>query len=341
MKQTRSNIDQLNSAQRKAVKSIDTPLLVLAGAGSGKTSVITQKMAWLINECEYPPQSIYAVTFTNKAAREMQSRVGPLIGGGAKSRKPHISTFHQLGLSIIHAHTEAAERKKGFSILDEKDSGGILKDIMLNDSISDELLAIFQQQISSWKSLAISPDEAKGLAQSKQEQKLAEIFQRYQSALRSYNALDFDDLITLPVTLLKTNTSILERWQNKVRYLLVDEYQDTNIGQYELVKLLVGNSHGLCVVGDDDQSIYTWRGANPENLHQLSSDFKGLDIVKLEQNYRSTNTILNCANALISHNSHLFEKKLWSKKGLGEAVQIQSLGLRGNRKRIYLQSNPG
>lgn len=325
MQQSRSNISQLNSAQRAAVKQIDTPLLVLAGAGSGKTSVITQKIAWLINECQYPAQNIFAVTFTNKAAREMQARITPLINKSRKSRGPSVSTFHQLGLRILHAHTEDAGRKKGFSILDERDSAAILKDIMLNDSISDELLNLYQQQISNWKSHAIEPDEALLLAKSGPEQKLVEIYRRYQSALRSYNATDFDDLIALPVTLLKTNAEILQRWQRRVRYLLVDEYQDTNIGQYQLVKLLVGDSNGLCVVGDDDQSIYTWRGANPENLNQLSVDFPGLNIVKLEQNYRSTNTILNCANSLISNNSHLFEKKLWSEKGLGDPVHIERL----------------
>ena len=325
MNPQQSDISHLNSAQRAAVKYIDTPLLVLAGAGSGKTSVITQKIAWLVNQCQYPAQSVYAVTFTNKAAREMQARVGKLVAANQKGKRPQVSTFHQLGLRILHMHTEQAGRKKGFSILDERDAAAILKDILLNDSISDELLNIFQQQISSWKSHAIEPDEAQQQAQSVQEHKLVEIYRRYQKALQSYNAVDFDDLIALPVQLFKKENDILKKWQHKVRYLLVDEYQDTNIGQYELVKLLVGDRNGLCVVGDDDQSIYTWRGANPENLNQLSKDFKDLNIIKLEQNYRSTNTILNCANTLISNNSHLFEKKLWSEKGLGEPIHVQNL----------------
>lgn len=325
MSQPTSSISHLNSAQRAAVKYVDTPLLVLAGAGSGKTSVITQKIGWLVNEYQYPPSSVYAVTFTNKAAREMQGRVAKLVKSNQKGQKPQVSTFHQLGLKILYIHTEQAGRKKGFSILDERDSAAILKDILLNDSISDELLNIFQQQISTWKSHAVQPDEALQQAQSAKEQQLVEIFRRYQKALQSYNAVDFDDLIALPVQLFKTHPEILQKWQHKVRYLLVDEYQDTNIGQYELVKLLVGESNGLCVVGDDDQSIYTWRGANPENLNQLAEDFKGLNIIKLEQNYRSTNTILNCANTLIANNSHLFEKKLWSEKGLGDPIHVQSL----------------
>lgn len=319
-----SPISVLNQQQQLAVKHLGSPLLVLAGAGSGKTSVITQKIAWLVRENGMPAASITAVTFTNKAAREMRGRVQALLPNS--QRAPQIGTFHQLGLKIIQQHTDEAGRKAGFSILDEQDAASILKDILLRaNSDDDAALRMLQNQISQWKGQCTLPSSLQGTASSKQEERWIQAYERYQQAMQSYNALDFDDLLLIPVALLRRNKTILDRWQQRVRYLLVDEYQDTNVAQYELMKLLVGERNCLCVVGDDDQSIYTWRGANPENLQQLSADFKDLRVIKLEQNYRSTNSILTCANQLISHNEHLFEKKLWSKKGTGAAIKVERL----------------
>lgn len=306
------------------MKYIGSPLLVLAGAGSGKTSVITRKIHWLISQCDFKAHQIAAVTFTNKAAREMRERVQKLLSGD--SRGLQISTFHQLGLKIIQRELQHVKRKAGFSILDDQDSQAILKDILLNDSDSAQaLLDLCRQQISFWKSHCFTPKQAEAQASSPQEVRIAASYARYEQALASYNAVDFDDLIFLPVKLLNENEQVRQRWQQRIRYLLVDEYQDTNESQYRLVQLLVGDRSGLCVVGDDDQSIYTWRGANPENLQQLSNDFPGLKVIKLEQNYRSTNRILRSANQLIANNNHIFEKQLWSEKGLGSHICIQQV----------------
>ncbi|NNM12072.1 MAG: UvrD-helicase domain-containing protein [Pseudomonadales bacterium] len=315
---------QLNPAQRDAVRYVDGPLLVLAGAGSGKTSVITRKIQYLVRECEMPARQVTAVTFTNKAAREMRARARALLGDDAKGLQ--VSTFHQLGLKILQRELPLAGRKSGFSILDDQDSTAILKDLLLRDGdIASTLLDICRNQISHWKSHAVSPASLQGKADSVQEARIAEVYARYERALASYNAVDFDDLIAIPVRILAEHEEVLKRWQSRIRYLLVDEYQDTNVCQYMLVQQLVGERSGLCVVGDDDQSIYAWRGANPENLKQLAKDFKGLKVIKLEQNYRSTNRILQSANALIANNDHLFEKKLWSEKGQGDAIVVQQL----------------
>jgi len=317
-------LHSLNADQQAAVRYVSGPVLVLAGAGSGKTSVITRKIRWLVTECDLNARHIAAVTFTNKAAREMRSRAQALLGSA--SRGLQISTFHQLGLRIIQRELPLARRKAGFSILDDQDSKALLKDILLNDSDSAEtLLDLCQQQISRWKSNATSPAQAEPTATNKQEHRMVEVFKRYERALASYNAVDFDVVISIPVRILGEDESARARWQKRIRCLLVDEYQDTNTGQYQLVQLIVGDRSGLCVVGDDDQSIYTWRGANPENLQQLSADFKGLKVIKLEQNYRSTNRILRSANQLIANNDHLFEKKLWSEKGLGEPISVVQL----------------
>lgn len=312
----------LNPAQKEAVRYIDGPLLVLAGAGSGKTSVITRKIAYLIQACGYRAHHIAAVTFTNKAAREMKQRVGSLLQGSS-SRGLTVCTFHHLGLKIIQREAQALGRKSGFSIFDDQDSKALLKDLLLDHSdAAANLVDICQQQISNWKNSCLSPAAVVGTAESPQEERIVELYRRYEQALTSYNAVDFDDLITLPVQLLENNEQVRERWQNKIRYLLVDEYQDTNTSQYRLVQLIVGNRGKLTVVGDDDQSIYSWRGANPENLVQLEADFMGLKVVKLEQNYRSTNRILRAANTLIDNNPHIYDKKLWSEKGLGDTIQV-------------------
>ena len=313
---------KLNPGQNQAVNYISGPCLVLAGAGSGKTRVITNKIAYLVRECDLPARYIAAVTFTNKAAREMKERVAQTLGK-KEARGLKVSTFHTLGLNIIKSEVLTLGLKPGFSLFDDKDSMALLKDLTANELDGDkEQLALLQSCISNWKNDLILPEQLKSRAISAGEREFAEFYQRYHNNLRAYNALDFDDLILLPTLLLQTNQSVRQKWQNKIRYLLVDEYQDTNTSQYELVRLLVGERARFTVVGDDDQSIYSWRGARPQNLVLLQKDFPSLKVVKLEQNYRSSGRILHCANILIQNNPHVFEKKLFSELGYGEPLNI-------------------
>ena len=273
---------QLNPQQHKAVHYIDGPLLVLAGAGSGKTSVITQKIAYLIEQCGYSAHHIAAVTFTNKAAREMKGRVGKLVKGKA-SHGLTVSTFHNLGLNIIRREIKTLGFKSGFSIFDQDDAKALLKDLMMRESQLDaDHVDLVQHQISDWKNNLMCPAMAASKAQSTGEEIMAMLYQRYTQALRAYNSVDFDDLILIPAQLFRDNPEILQKWQRQIRYLLVDEYQDTNTAQYKLVKYLVGDRGGLTVVGDDDQSIYAWRGARPENLIKLGEDYPSLNLIKLE-----------------------------------------------------------
>jgi ATP-dependent DNA helicase Rep len=318
-------LDGLNKPQREAVKYIDSPLLVLAGAGSGKTSVITRKIAYLIEHCGFSARNIAAVTFTNKAAREMRDRVGQLVPKTA-SKGLRVSTFHTLGLDIIRHHLKEAGLKPGFSILDSEDSLRILKELCVqSNDMALEQLELARNQISSFKNQLISPEQAISLAETTGEARIARLYLHYRDAVKAYNAVDFDDLILIPVQLFEDYSEILEHWRNRIRYLLVDEYQDTNECQYELVKRLVQNRGKLTVVGDDDQSIYAWRGARPENLAQLQEDFPDLKVVKLEQNYRSSGRILASANAVIGNNPHVFDKSLWSELGIGDPIRVSLL----------------
>ncbi len=315
-------VTTLNPPQTEAVRYIDGPLLVLAGAGSGKTSVITRKIAYLINDCGLSARHIAAVTFTNKAAREMKERAARLVKG-KEARGLTVSTFHNLGLNMIRRELRHFGFKPGFSILDAEDSRALLRELILRDGDLDaDLLDQLQRRISAWKNDLIAPDAALSRAESGGEQTMALLYQRYTEALRAYNAVDFDDLILLPVRLLESDPEALAKWRRRIRYLLVDEYQDTNFSQYRLVKLLTDERGALTVVGDDDQSIYAWRGARPENLVQLQDDFPHLRVVKLEQNYRSTARILRSANRLIDNNPHVFSKSLWSELGLGEPIRV-------------------
>ena len=313
---------QLNPQQQAAVRYIDSPLLVLAGAGSGKTSVITNKIAWLIERCDYQPMHIAAVTFTNKAAREMRDRVGKMLKGQS-TRGLIISTFHHLGLSIIRRECGHLNLKSRFSIFDQQDSQSLIRDILLRDvDPADDQIKQLVSMISQWKNDLVLPAQALAAADNQDSMLAARVYETYQRSLNAYNAVDFDDLILLPVTLFQQHPEVLEKWQRRIRYLLVDEYQDTNASQYLLVKLLVGGRGSLTVVGDDDQSIYSWRGARPENLELLQSDYPDLKLIKLEQNYRSSNTILQAANALIANNPHVFEKALWSELGNGNSIRV-------------------
>ncbi|MCG8051160.1 MAG: DNA helicase Rep [Candidatus Thiodiazotropha endolucinida] len=314
-------MSDLNPRQQQAVNYIDTPLLVLAGAGSGKTRVITTKISYLIKRCGLNPQQITAVTFTNKAAREMKERVAKTLGD--QQQLPRISTFHNLGLNIVRQELKTLGYRPGFSIFDQQDSAGLLKDLLRKQNLGDDsVVNAAQWTISAWKNDLITPEQALQLAENDLQQGQALLYAAYQRSLKAFNAVDFDDLILLPVNLFRTHPEVLDQWQDRIRYLLVDEYQDTNQAQYELVKQLAGVRAAFTVVGDDDQSIYAWRGARPENLARLQADFPSLKLIKLEQNYRSSGRILRSANHLISKNPHVFEKKLWSELGLGPELRV-------------------
>nr|WP_298411371.1 DNA helicase Rep [uncultured Halomonas sp.] len=318
----KQRLAKLNPRQQEAVRYIDGPCLVLAGAGSGKTSVITSKIAYLVQECGMSARKIAAVTFTNKAAREMKERVGQLLQG----REGHgltVSTFHTLGLNIIRAELKTLGYKPGFSLFDPEDAKALLRDLMNKDAQVDaDQINRVQSQISTWKNDLILPGPALSHAADEDEQYAARLYEVYNRHLKAYNAVDFDDLILLPVVLLQSDPEALARWQRKIHYMLVDEYQDTNVSQYLLVKLLMQERATFTVVGDDDQSIYAWRGARPENLVTLGEDFPRLRVIKLEQNYRSTGVILRAANTLIANNPHVYEKTLWSDMGPGDPIRI-------------------
>lgn len=299
---------RLNPGQQHAVEYVTGPCLVLAGAGSGKTRVITNKIAHLIRHCGYQARHITAVTFTNKASREMKERVAQTLGR-KEARGLFISTFHTLGLEIIKREYAALGMKSNFSLFDDQDQMALLKDLTREWLEEDKtLLQQLVSTISNWKNDLIDPATAAGQARSEQSNIFAHCYALYDRHLRACNVLDFDDLILLPTLLLQRNEQVRERWQQRIRYLLVDEYQDTNTSQYQMVKLLVGNRARFTVVGDDDQSIYSWRGARPQNLVLLKQDFPALQVIKLEQNYRSSQRILRAANILIANNPHVFEK---------------------------------
>ncbi|GAB0150282.1 DNA helicase Rep [Marichromatium sp. PS1] len=312
----------LNPRQRQAVRYTDGPLLVLAGAGSGKTRVITRKIAHLIDHGGLKPRHIRAVTFTNKAAREMRARIGQQLQG-TDTRGLAISTFHTLGLEILRRDPEPAGLRPGFSLLDAQDVESVLKEHLRQSRAPDSIApGALQQRISRWKNDTIGPAEALSRAEDAFEAELAGLYADYERSLRAYNAVDFDDLILAPARLLTECQPVREAWRARIRYLLVDEYQDTNGAQYELVRLLAGPEGAFTVVGDDDQSIYAWRGARPENLARLREDYPRLEIIMLEQNYRSSARILGLANTLIANNPHVFEKRLWSELGPGEPARV-------------------
>ncbi len=312
-------LSKLNPTQREAVKYLGSPLLVLAGAGSGKTGVITHKLAYLVNECGYAPRNVAAITFTNKAANEMKERVGKLLTG-RDAKGMTISTFHALGMLILREDGPLLGYKKQFSIFDSADTGKIISELL--GSPDKQEIRAAQSVMSNWKAAFLTPEHATSLAENEEQQRLALLYGRYQETLRAYQSVDFDDLIRLPVELFKTHAEALQRWQHRFRYLLIDEYQDTNDCQYQMMKLLAGDRAALTVVGDDDQAIYAWRGASVANLHNLQKDYPTLRVIKLEQNYRSSQRILQSANHLIKNNTKLFEKNLWSEHGPGDPVRV-------------------
>jgi ATP-dependent DNA helicase Rep len=314
-------LSKLNAPQREAVTYLDGPLLVLAGAGSGKTRVITQKIAHLIERCGFQPQHIAAITFTNKAASEMRERVSQLLPG-VSLQALTVSTFHALGARILRQEAKALQLKPGFSIFDAADAAGVIAELS-GDSDKGRVRAL-QWRISQWKNALVEPDAAFSRAGDELERAAARLYGDYERALRAYQAVDFDDLIRLPVRLFEQQPEVLIRWQGRLQYLLVDEYQDTNRTQYTLLRQLAGARAAFTAVGDDDQAIYAWRGADVENLRALQQDYPSLKVIKLEQNYRSTVRILAAANALIANNPKLFEKRLWSEFGHGEPIRVSA-----------------
>ncbi|MFN7725479.1 MAG: ATP-dependent helicase [Rubrivivax sp.] len=309
--------DTLNSAQMEAVCHVHSPCLVLAGAGSGKTRVIVQKIGYLLQQGLLPRQ-IAAITFTNKAAAEMRERAKHLVGRAAKDLA--ISTFHSLGVRFMREEGPKLGLKEQFSILDSDDVLGVLRDA---GSCTDNNLARrWQWTISLWKNQGLDADGAARAAQDDDEAVCARVMKLYQERLTAYQAVDFDDLISLPLKLLQRDEATRDKWRARFRHVLVDEYQDTNAVQYELLKAMVGPEGIFTAVGDDDQSIYGWRGATIENLKKLPVDYPQLKVIPLEQNYRSTGSILRAANAVIAGNPKIFQKKLWSEFGDGEPVRV-------------------
>jgi len=316
-------VQGLNPQQQAALRHIDTPLLVLAGAGSGKTRVIVEKIVHLIETKGLPARGIWAVTFTNKAAREMGERIGQRLPA-ERRRGLNISTFHTLGLNLIRREIRTLGLRPGFTVLDAEDSLNLIKSLLQQNEAAAGVLEPkeAQGQISKWKNDLLTADQALANCDDPIEVACASLYADYARQLLACNALDFDDLIKRPVELLRDDPEARERWQHRVRYLLVDEYQDTNASQYELVRLLVGPMGRFTAVGDDHQSIYAWRGARPENLIHLQRDFPRLETIKLEQNYRSVNTVLTAANQLIANDPTTQPKNLWSAVGPGESHRV-------------------
>ncbi|OXR50279.1 ATP-dependent DNA helicase Rep [Pusillimonas sp. T2] len=312
----------LNPAQREAVLYLNGPCLVLAGAGSGKTRVITQKIAYLLRECGYAGRQVVALTFTNKAAREMGERIKNLVDRKV-SKGLTVSTFHSLGVRFLREEAQHVGLKSQFSIFDSTDALAIIQELLA--TTDKARLKAVQQTISLWKNALVEPDQAEKIATTPSDIEAVRVYRSYNATLEAYQAVDFDDLIRLPARLLESNAEVRQRWQARVQYLLVDEYQDTNECQYRLVRMLTGDRAMFTAVGDDDQAIYAWRGATVQNLAKLTTDYPGLKLIKLEQNYRSVQRVLAAANQVISHNPNLFDKKLWSDLGVGDPIQVKAM----------------
>jgi len=319
-------LDTLNKEQREAVVTTDGPVLVLAGAGSGKTRVLVHRVAYLIDQCGVTPWNILAITFTNKAAAEMRSRVDDLVGQGADS--VWVSTFHSMCVRILRRHIEEIGFDSNFTIYDTDDQKTVMKDVLKRMDIDPKLMKerAVLSAISSAKDELIDPDEfTENAAGNWKQELIAKLYKEYQETLQRSNALDFDDIIVKTVELFKTCPRILENYQERFKYIMVDEYQDTNTAQFELIRLLASKYRNLCVVGDDDQSIYKFRGANISNILDFEKIYKEAVVIKLEQNYRSTQKILDAANAVISNNKARKSKALWTENGDGEKIHYMQL----------------
>ncbi|NLG26047.1 MAG: UvrD-helicase domain-containing protein [Clostridiales bacterium] len=302
----------LNPPQREAVQATEGPLLILAGAGSGKTRVLTHRVAYLIDK-GVPPWAILAITFTNKAAREMRDRAMALTGDAASDA--WIMTFHACCVRILRRDIDKLGYGRSFTIYDAEDQSALIKTIVKDMNLNDKQYAPrdLKAIISDAKNRLISPGEwLQEAGDELRNRKIADVFSRYEAQLRAADALDFDDLIAKAILLLAEHPPVLDYYRRRFSHIMVDEYQDTNLAQYELVRLIAGERRNLCVVGDDDQSIYGWRGADIRNILEFEKDFPGCKVVKLEQNYRSTQTILNAANAVIERNAGRKGKSLWT-----------------------------
>ena len=316
--------DKLNEPQREAVYHTDGPLLILAGAGSGKTRVLTHRIAYLIGERDVNPWNILAITFTNKAAEEMRQRVDNLVGFGAES--VWVSTFHSACVRILRRFIDRLGYENHFTIYDTDDQKTLIKEVCRKVDVDTK---VFKERsllsaISSAKNEMILPDEFELNAGGDfAKMKIAKVYREYEAQMRANNALDFDDLLVKTVQLLQTQPDVLESYQERFRYIMVDEYQDTNTVQFQLVSLLAGKYKNLCVVGDDDQSIYKFRGANIRNILDFEHEFPDAKVIKLEQNYRSTGNILNAANSVIANNRGRKEKSLWTENGEGELIRLR------------------
>ena len=317
------DLKNLNSEQLKAVKHIGDPVLVFAGAGSGKTRVLTYKIAHLIEEIGLPPENILAVTFTNKAAQEMKNRVNKIIS--VDLSKLNIGTFHSVCAGILRKHIQHLGYENNFTIYDQSDAISVVKSIIKEMDLDPKKFdhKYFYYMISNSKNQLRSYEDIETLTGNYVDERLGEIYNAYQKRLKESNALDFDDLLILPLELFKTTPSVLEYYQNRFKYVLIDEYQDTNKPQFEFVRSIAKNHQDICVVGDDDQSIYAWRGADVSNILEFNKSFEDPYIVKLEQNYRSTQAILSVANSVIQNNITRAEKSLWTENNEGSKVSYE------------------
>ncbi len=313
-------ITDLNEQQQIAVTTTEGPLLVIAGAGSGKTRVLTTRIAYLINDLGIDPSNVLAITFTNKAAKEMKERVVNMLGPIAY--KIQISTFHSFGLNVIRDNYALLGYKKEFTILDSDDSLLIVKRIIKDMNLDPKIYnpKAIRNRISSLKNDMVSPDEFSKFAMSDYDNITVEVYRKYQSKLETNNSLDFDDLLLKPIELFNSHKEILVEYQERFKYILIDEYQDTNEVQYMLTKMLAAKNKNICVVGDESQSIYAFRGSNYRNILNFEKDYKGSNIILLEQNYRSTKTILNAANDVIKNNKQRKDKNLWTENDEGDKI---------------------
>ena len=327
------NLNLLNKEQREAVETVDGPLLVLAGAGSGKTRVLTYRIANLIENHGVAPWSILALTFTNKAAKEMKERTDKLIG--IEESDMWVTTFHSFCVRVLRIDIDRLGYDSRFVIYDEQDQNGIIKDIVSPQIFDEKRMSkgLVRSMISQAKNSGESPERFLLDSGTGMDDKLVEIYRAYQKKLKSSNALDFDDLLIKTVELFETCPDVLEKYRKKFRFVLVDEYQDTNAPQYRIIKLICGEHRNICVVGDDDQSIYGWRGADIRNILDFEKDFPGAKVIRLEQNYRSTKAILDCANSVITHNMGRKSKKLWTAKVGGSPVEF--LNVQNERDEAY------
>ena len=315
------NLDELNDKQKEAVLYNDGPLLIIAGAGAGKTKTLTNKIAYLIEEKHVNPYSILAITFTNKAAKEMRDRIYGQIGDEAK--KLTVSTFHSFGLKLIRENVERLGYDRNFVIMDSDDSLTVVKKIIKDMGYDPKLYSpkAIRNKISSCKNEMMSAKAYERLAVSDYEKVVKEVYEKYDEKLRKNNSVDFDDLLLLPIELFKKNPDILEKYQKLYQYILIDEYQDTNQAQYILTKMLSEKNRKITCVGDDCQSIYSFRGANYKNILNFEKDYNDAKVILLEQNYRSTSTILDAANQVIKNNKMRKDKNLWTARGIGEKIK--------------------